>query len=328
MNDPLIYVRAIHYAATIAAVGAVFFFVFIAEPVFCKSGDGARAPAFLRSQLARMSWFGLAVAVISGAAWFVLVAQSMSGSAFDDLFSEGVIWIVLLQTGFGRDWLARLILACLLAAMLAFLFRRRSSKAPAINALAVAFASGLVGSLAFAGHAIGARGVEGIIHPAADFAHLVAAALWVGMLLPLALLLAAVAHEDTLIDVARTAVRRFSNFGLVVVAALLLTGIINALYLAGSVPALTGTDYGRLLLIKIALFLVMVALAAVNRQVWTPRLVRNKNAGRDALGRLRRNAAIEAGLGAIIIIIVAVLGVTPPPALHPQAMPGMQHHSH
>jgi len=49
---------------------------------------------------------------------------------------------------------------------------------------------------------------------------------------------------------------------------------------------------------------------------------------RDALSRLRRNGAIEAGLGAIIIVIVAALGVTPPPALRPQAMPGMQHHSH
>jgi copper resistance protein D len=328
VNDPLIYVRAIHYAATLSAAGAVFFSVFIAEPAFRKSGDGAHAPAILRGQLAWIFWFGLAVAVVSGAGWFVLVAQSMSGSSFTDLFPEGVLVVVLLQTGFGRAWLARFVLACLLAAMLAFLFRPRASKASAVDALAVTFAGGLVGTLAFAGHAVGARGIEGIVHPAADFAHLVAAAAWVGMLLPLALLLAAVAHADTAIDVAHMAIRRFSNFGLVVVGVLLVTGIINALYLAGSVPALAGTDYGRLLLIKIALFLIMVAIAAVNRQVWAPRLVREENAGRHALGRLRRNAAIEAGLGAIIIVIVAVLGVTPPPALHPQAMPGMQHHSH
>lgn len=327
MNDPLIYVRAIHYAATIAAVGAVFFSVFIAEPAFCKSGDGARAPGIVRARLAWISWIALAVAVASGAAWFVLVAQSMSGSAFADLFSQGVLWIVLLQTAFGRDWLARLILAGLLAAMLALLFRRRGNKAFVSDALAVTFAGGLVGTLAFAGHAVGARGIEGIIHPAADFAHLIAAAAWVGMLLPLALFLAAVAHEDTSIGVAHMAIRRFSNFGLVTVGVLLITGIINALYLAGSVPALIETDYGRLLLIKVALFVVMIAIAAVNRQVWTPRLLRDGSAGRAALGRVRRNAAIEAGLGAVIIVIVAVLGVTPPPALHPQA-PEMQHHSH
>jgi copper resistance protein D len=328
VNDPLIYVRAIHYAATIAATGVVFFSVFIAEPAFRKSGHGARAPAMLRGQLEWIFWFGLAVAVVSGAGWFVLVAQSMSGSPFADLFPEGVLGIVLLQTGFGRDWLARAILACLLAAMLAPCFHRRAGKAPIIGALAVTLTGGLVGTLAFAGHAVGARGIQGIVHPAADFVHLVAAAGWVGMLLPLALSLAAVAHEDASIGVAPTVIGRFSNFGIVTVGLLLVTGIINALYLAGSLPALIETDYGRLLLIKIALFLVMVAIAAVNRLVWTPRLVRDEAAGRDALGRIRRNAAVEAGLGAVIIVIVAVLGVTPPPALHPQAMPGMQHHSH
>jgi hypothetical protein len=43
--------------------------------------------------------------------------------------------------------------------------------------------------------------------------------------------------------------------------------------LAGSIQALTATDYGHLLLVKIALFLVMVALATVNRLRLTPRLV-------------------------------------------------------
>ena len=46
-----------------------------------------------------------------------------------------------------------------------------------------------------------------------------------------------------------------------------------------------------------------------------------------ALSRLRRNTAIEAGLGAVILVIVAVLGVTPP-GVHQQPMPEMQYHSH
>lgn len=328
MNDPLIYVRAVHFAAAIAAAGAIFFSVFIAGPAFCKSGAGARWPITLRTQLAQIAWIGLLVAAVSGAAWFVLVAQSMSDSTFADLFSEGALWTVLLQTGFGRAWLVRLILACLLAATLALPFRLRGEKPLAVDAVTVVLAGGLVGTLAFAGHAVGGRGIEGTIHPAADVAHLIAAAAWVGMLLPLALLLAAAAHEVASFDAAHAATRRFSNFGLVSVGVLLLTGLINALYLAGSVPALAETDYGRLLLIKVALFFVMVAIAVVNRQVWTPRLVQDASAGRDALSRLRRNAAIEAGLGAIIIVVVAVLGVTPPPALHPQAVPETQHHSH
>jgi copper resistance protein D len=328
VDNLMVCVRAIHFAATITAVGAIFFSVFIAEPTLRKAEPSARAPAVLHAQLAWMLWIGLAVSVVSGTIWFVLLSELIGHRMGVNLFSTNLFRTMLLQTGFGRDWLARLILACLLAGVLALLLRRRGSRTPVLSALAVTFAGGLVGTLVFAGHAVGARGIEGIVHPAADFVHLIAAAAWVGMLLPLALSLAALAHEDTLIDVTHAAVRRFSNFGLVVVGLLLVTGIINALYLAGSITALIGTDYGRLLLIKIALFLVMVAIAAVNRQVWAPRLVRDGSGVRDALGRLRRNAAIEAGLGAIIIVIVAVLGVTPPPALHPQTMPGMQHHSH
>ena len=95
------------------------------------------------------------------------------------------------------------------------------------------------------------------------------------------------------------------------------TGIVNTYYLAGSLPALLHTDYGRLLLIKIALFLLMVAIAAVNRFRLTPQLLQQASiaASRDALRQLRRNAAIEALAGAAVIAIVAALG-TMPPAIH------------
>ena len=75
--------------------------------------------------------------------------------------------------------------------------------------------------------------------------------------------------------VARTATLRFSTLGIVSVATILLTGIINTWYLAGSIDALTETKYGHLLLIKIALFFAMVGVAAFNRLRLTPRLVDN-----------------------------------------------------
>src|SRR5579872_3155158 len=128
MHVLLICVRAIHFAATLVAAGAVFFGAFIAEPAFSRAKAGAHAPAVFRKWLAWTAWIGLLAALVSGAAWFVLVAQSMSDSTFADLFSQGVLWIVLLQTGFGHDWLARLILALLLAGTLAVSFQRRGNK--------------------------------------------------------------------------------------------------------------------------------------------------------------------------------------------------------
>ena len=98
MDDPLIYVRAIHFAATIAVAGVVFFVVFIAEPAFAKAGDQARLPAAVRPPLAFLAWIGLGLTVVSGAAWLVLVAASMSERPVADALSEGILWVVLPQT--------------------------------------------------------------------------------------------------------------------------------------------------------------------------------------------------------------------------------------
>jgi copper resistance protein D len=328
MDDPLIYVRAVHYGATITVVGAVFFIAFVAEPAFRRAGSEARLPALVWPRFAWIAWIGLILAVLSGAAWLVLVAQSMSNSSLAEMFSQGALWIVLTQTGFGRDWFERFFVACLLAALFTrFLSARRENRLW-IKIVAIALAGALVGTLARAGHAVGGSGVEGIVHPAADVLHLIAAAAWVGMLLPLTLVLAAAGRDAASVDIARAATVRFSTLGIASVATLLVTGGVNTWYLAGSIPALADTDYGHLLLSKVALFLVMVAIAAFNRLHLTPRLVHDDGvaATRDALRQLRRNSVIEVAIGAAVIAIVAVLGVTPP-GLHVQNMPHM-HHSH
>jgi hypothetical protein len=73
---------------------------------------------------------------------------------------------------------------------------------------------------------------------------------------------------------------------------------------------LIGTDYGDLLLIKIALFLVMLGLAALNRFRLTPRLLA---AGAAATQALWWSVAAELALGLLVIWVVAVLGQTEPP---------------
>jgi putative copper resistance protein D len=326
LDDPLIYARAVHFAATLTVAGIAFFFVFIAEPAFRKADQGTRLPAVIRRRLAWIAWIAIVLSVLSGAAWLVVVAQSISDRTLTELFSEGILSTVLTQTGFGRDWLARFVLACLLAAIFVPFLSAQGMKSAWIKTVMVALAAGLVGSLAWAGHAAGGSGVESIVHPAADFLHLVAAAAWVGMLVPLVLLLAAAGGDAASVAVARIATMRFSNIGIISVGTLLLTGSVNTWYLAGSIPALTQTDYGRLLLTKVALFLTMVAIAAVNRLRLTPQLVQNVSAAADPLRQLRRNTMIEVAIGAIVIAIVAVLGVTVPGYLD-QMLPA-HHHLH
>jgi copper resistance protein D len=312
VDNPLICARAVHFAATLLAAGTVFFVVGVAEPAFRSVKADTRLAAMLRPRFAWLVWISLAVAVLSGAAWLVLTAESMSGQAAADVLSQGVLWTVLAQTDFGNDWLVRFVLACLLAALLAPAVAERRAKSHWANAALVALAASFAGSLAFAGHAIGGQGVEGIVHPAADILHLIAAAAWVGALVPLALFLAA--RGEASLAAIRTATLRFSVLGVASVATLLVTGSVNSWYLVGGFAEFTGTDYGRLLLVKIALFLGMVAIAAVNRFHLTPAIAgaASTASAHQALHQLRRNAAIEAAAGAVVIGIVAVLGTLPP----------------
>ena len=45
ISDPLIYVRIVHFAATITVSGVVFFIVFIAESAFRQAGNGSNVAA-------------------------------------------------------------------------------------------------------------------------------------------------------------------------------------------------------------------------------------------------------------------------------------------
>ena len=113
------------------------------------------------------------------------------------------------------------------------------------------------------------------------------------------------------LDIAAGAARRFSRLGIASVGALFLSGLVNAWYLVGDVPALLGTPYGQLLVAKILLFAAMVALAAINRRRLTPQ-VEERDA--SALRLLTRNAVLEIVAGIAIVTIVGALGVAIPAA--------------
>jgi putative copper resistance protein D len=154
---------------------------------------------------------------------------------------------------------------------------------------------------------------------AADALHLVASAAWIGGILALTLLITATRRNNPHAwpSLVRNATDRFSNLAVLSVSVLLATGIVNSWILVGSFRALLITKYGQLLMVKIALFAVMLSFAAVNRFRLTPRLAGSPDrAGElDAVRRLARNCHIEIALGLVIFAIVGVLGIIHP-AIH------------
>ena len=71
MDEPLIWVRIVHFAAAISVTGALLFLTFIAEPAFRKLDGAAKIAAVVRSWLTWIEWSGLGLVVLSGAAWLV-----------------------------------------------------------------------------------------------------------------------------------------------------------------------------------------------------------------------------------------------------------------
>jgi len=112
----------------------------------------------------------------------------------------------------------------------------------------------------------------------------------------------------------RAALPQFSHMGYIAVVLAAITGIANTAILVGGIDRLTGTGYGRLLLAKIVLFLLLVVLAAVNRFILVPRIDR-EGAPLAGTTALLWAIGLEQALGLAILAIVSILG-TWPPALH------------
>jgi len=220
----------------------------------------------------------------------------------------------LLHTQGGTVWLVRAGLLVLLAAFLAIRIEIRSRT----DWRAARGEIGLLGLLALglvagASHAAAVDpGTAGAI--LADVLHLAAGGVWVGGLLPLALLLRLASRESGA-DARPYAVltaRRFSRAALLIVLVLIASGSWSTWLQVGSVPALLGTTHGRLLLAKLGVFAAMLALAVVNRRL-VPRLSGEAaSVGRPAMRRLSRLVTGEAALAVVVITVVAAMSVTPP----------------
>jgi putative copper resistance protein D len=314
LNEPLVIARAFHFASTLLLTGTIMFRYFVAAPAFRAKGDGA-LEAGLRIRLVRIVWAALAVALLSGAAWLLFVAAEIGGLSVADAVSEGLTGIVLTQTAFGDAWMLRLEMALLLAVLLV-LPKPNPGFVAATDLICTMLAAGLAASLAFAGHAAATEGLHGALHLASDGLHLVAAGAWLGALWPLSILLgrAREAGDTAAAAIACQATQRFSILGMISVAAILASGFVNTYEILGMMAfSMMGTDYNRLLLAKIALFIAMLAVASFNRQRLTPRLAGARD-HRRAIRQLQWNSLAEAGLGLLILAIVAVLGRIAPHA--------------
>ncbi|MGP3634745.1 copper resistance CopC/CopD family protein [Streptomyces sp. 24-1644] len=160
-------------------------------------------------------------------------------------------------------------------------------------------AAGIAGTWALAEHA--STGIQPGIAMPVDVLHLLAVAAWLG---GLAALLVALYRTPS---VESSAVRRFSRMAFASVVVLAATGIYQSWRQVGSWSALTGTRYGQLLLVKVALVAVLVGVAWISRR-WTSRLTESVEPAVDEETRDAEEESEDRNEGAEPVVVTAGTG--------------------
>ncbi len=287
----LAVVRFIGLSLILLCVGGAAILAFVADPGEMRT---------------RTLWIVLAgaagVLAVDSLAWIGLTGAKAAGFGLDAV----VRWAPardVIEAGFGQALLLRALLALALAVVAILGARSRSER---WTVPIVFLASAIAVTPALVGHAR----VDGSLAVAADAIHVVAAGVWVGGLLFLALLLVEAGGDRW--SLAASVVPRFSTLAVVSVIALVAAGVVSGFLEVGSWDALWHTTYGQLLLVKVALLMPLLVLGAFNNRVSVPRL-RSAAAGPRTRRRFVGSVAVELALMVVIVGVTAVL-ISEPPA--------------
>jgi putative copper export protein len=302
---------AVLRGAHIAALTSLFGTLVFAAVVVRRLPDTPWA-RLVRVRLTRLGWGSVLLALLLGVAWFVAEAAAIAGT-HGMRETLAILPTVALQTQFGRLVLTRfallvvLLSGCLFLREVASRSARRVANARYASAgqaaapplptrwtlaIAIILAGGALGLQATIGHAGAMEGGAGDRLMITEALHVWAAGAWLGGLAPLLVCLASMPP-----DAAALATRRFFPLGLATVSVIAATSLIQAVELVGSIPALVGTAYGRVALLKLLLFLSLLGLAALNRFMFSAR----------PGAYLRRSIICETALAVLVVLAAGFL---------------------
>ena len=312
-------VRALGYLAIALAAGGLAFVLAVWGPALgARSGASEHWHAAGDAFASRARTLGLAAAavgVLSSALGLVLQGATAGATSFWGALDLDVLGDVI-GTRFGTVWSLRLVAFAALGTLTAL---PAVGWAPRAGRLAaVALAAFLCLTPALAGHA-STVDPRALLMPA-NFLHVSAMSVWVGGVATL--LLAVPAATRRIEPPERTqllaaVVTRFSTIAIFAVAALVGSGVAQAIPELESLSDFIDTAFGRALLAKIVLLVLLLALGAWNRQRARPELARlaerHEPPGR-AGALLRRSLRAEALLMVTVLGVTAALVSYPPPS--------------
>ncbi|MDQ3809175.1 MAG: copper resistance protein CopC [Chloroflexota bacterium] len=306
-ESPLyVAVRWLTFTALLIVLGVVAFKLLVLGYVR-RQGPPAREATLVQPASTRAAGLGLAAAVGLGVLALVrLYAQSYAMHGAGDALNPALVTAMLTGTVWGWGWFLQV--AATVIAIAGFAMAR--GRLAGGWALATLGAVTLAFTPALSGHAASAPRLEGLAI-LADGLHVMGAGGWLGSLfavlvagIPIALRCGDAETNFAVADL----VNAFSPTALVFAGTAAATGVFTAWLHLETWSALWQTEYGRTLLVKLAILSVVIGAGAYN---W----LRVKPALGDAVGsrRIRRSATVELTAAVLVLIVTAVLVATRTP---------------
>ncbi len=269
------------------------------------------------------------------AAWWATLVGTLAGLLLHGPFTAGLPLsrtldptplALTVETRFGGIWAVRVLLLLLLVAFLRAWAAQKDAWARISAWVAVGvLAAALALTPALSGHA--AAGPHAALGAVVGVLHFSAAAVWFGGVVLLVTCMLPRADVGVL-----EAVPRFSSVAFTAMVVIVVTGMVQSWRQVGSLQALGQSAYGRLLVAKVAVFLLLIAVAGRSRVLVRRRLMARALVGTaaphqqaadagpaplsddaGALWLLRRLVLAEVIIAIVVLAITAMLGIATPP---------------
>lgn len=254
----------------------------------------------------------ISAGIVLSLANMLLVAQSMSGVSDPGELTLHIIEMVVGETAVGMSWVVRLV-----ALTIAFVGLGLRLRNAVLSRYVLMLAGGTaLATLAWGGHAAMNDGVSYYVHLLSDIVHLSAAGAWVGALTAFTVLLSIKKASKAAYALQLSgALTGFARAGTVIVISIVITAVVNFVLITEKpLSTLPGSVYGLLLVIKTALFFLMLLLAAANRFRLAPKLENALLQGhyKAGIALMRKSIITEFTVAVLILAIVAWLGTLSP----------------
>lgn len=251
--------RWLTFLSSMALTGGTLFLIVVWRP--SKTIAGLQDEIHLPWR--RFDGIALLILLAASIMWLFIQAGQATGAGIAAPWSPALRQ-VLFSTRFGALWLARVGLTLITL----WLVRRVRNDRQQWSI----FGAGLLILLTTSLGSHAAAEPEPFLPIISDWFHLIAASVWVGGLIQFALAqwkLSGTTTQDRK-RLTSVLIPRFSTTALLSVGFIVLTGSYASFLHVGSLSAFITTTYGRTLLAKLALFLPMVCLGAINLLRTTP----------------------------------------------------------